>query len=144
MVPYPIRQVFVDPLTPDDLLYIATNKFPLLALPASSNAATAEGGVGAIEEAPPEASLLSRMISFNRRVLFAVFLRILTHVCKKIICKVPETKRLTVLNRNLQPWHTYPYLAVCADFLRNPCVRWCQTRMTMPETKRLTVSFRNL
>lgn len=47
------EQVFVDPLTPGDLLYIAANKFPLLAAPSAL---------------PSSSSLLSRMIAFNRLV----------------------------------------------------------------------------
>lgn len=47
---YPL-QVFVDPLTPDDLLFISSKKFPSLA-----------DGQG-------DRSLLSRMIAFNRRAI---------------------------------------------------------------------------
>ena len=54
---FPFAQVFVDPLTPEDLLYIAENKFPSLALKDC-------GGDG--EESSSNKSLLSRMIAFNR------------------------------------------------------------------------------
>ena len=59
-------QVFVDPLTPGDLLYIAANKFPSLAAPNSSAPDEVSSG---------SPSLLSRMIAFNRQVAGIVWVR---------------------------------------------------------------------
>lgn len=56
------QQVFVDPLTPDDLLYIAASKFPSLAAPQSSSP---PGEVLAPQQS--RESLLTRMIAFNRQ-----------------------------------------------------------------------------
>ena len=57
-----LQQVFVDPLTPDDLLFIASKKFPLL-----SNAGDLSSSCGATGiDGDNDGSLLSRMIAFNR------------------------------------------------------------------------------
>ncbi|CAM9165037.1 unnamed protein product [Ectocarpus sp. 4 AP-2014] len=75
-------KVYVDPLTPDDLLYIAVNKFPSLAAPPSpsspaspSDAASIAATDGSSQEneessstsCDASSSMLSRMIAFNRR-----------------------------------------------------------------------------
>lgn len=66
-------QVFVDPLTPQDLLYIAANRFPALAragapcrLVAAPDVAGDDHRVAGGELAAEEKSLLGRMIDFNR------------------------------------------------------------------------------
>lgn len=61
----------MDPLTPDDLLHIAVNKFPsLAALPSPSASASDADLIAATDGNDQEKSstLLSRMIAFNRRV----------------------------------------------------------------------------
>ncbi|CAN0109706.1 unnamed protein product [Ectocarpus sp. 6 AP-2014] len=76
-------KVYVDPLTPDDLLYIAVNKFPSLVAPPSPSSSPVSSAAAMIEamdgirqdnENPSSipcdagSSMLSRMIAFNRRV----------------------------------------------------------------------------
>lgn len=67
-------QVFVDPLTPGDLLYIAANKFPALveagAATDGTDCANQDGlhspQAGVLPPVLGNDSLLARMISFNR------------------------------------------------------------------------------
>ncbi|CAN0159694.1 unnamed protein product, partial [Ectocarpus sp. 13 AM-2016] len=71
-------KVYVDPLSPDDLLYIAVNKFPSLAAPPSPSSASPSDAalIAATDGNSPEneesstprdaqSSILSRIIAFN-------------------------------------------------------------------------------
>lgn len=70
--PLPDSKVFVDPLVPDDLLFIAANKFPLLAGGGANAVFDGRGCIDGVESAGG-GSLLSRMIAFNRQVVFGVY-----------------------------------------------------------------------